>query len=71
MLHLPGRFSWGTQPEMMIMAPFMIPEPPSPAIARPTISMIEDVAAPHKTDPNSKMAKKNKKDHCSTINSRL
>jgi hypothetical protein len=48
---------------MITMAPFMIPEPPSPATARPTISMTEDVAAPHRADPSSKIAKKNKNDH--------
>jgi hypothetical protein len=43
--------------------PLSSPEAPSPAIARPIMSMFEDVAAPHNMDPNSKMAKKLRNTH--------
>lgn len=48
----------GTEQEMMISAPLMIPAAPTPAIARPTINMVEDTAAPQRADPSSKMRKK-------------
>jgi hypothetical protein len=41
----------------MVNAPFRIPELPIPAIARPTINIIEEVAMPQINDPNSKIAK--------------
>ena len=47
----------------MIVAPFIIPEVPIPATARPTINIFEDVASAHIKDPNSKMAKNTMKVH--------
>jgi hypothetical protein len=35
------------------MAPLYIPEDPIPAMARPTISMLEEFARPHSRDPIS------------------
>ena len=32
-----------------------MPEPPSPAMARPTMNAVEVGAAPHKADPTSKV----------------
>ena len=43
---------------MMVNEPFWIPEAPIPATARPIINMLDEVAAPHNTDPTSKRAKK-------------
>jgi hypothetical protein len=62
--HLPGRFSRGAQLDIIVIAPVMIPAAPSPATARPTINMSEEVAAPHSTDPSSKMPKKTRNVHC-------
>lgn len=50
------------------MAPLMMPAEPNPAMARPTINMSDETAAPHSTEPNSKMAKKVKKDHLFSSN---
>jgi hypothetical protein len=36
-----------------------------PDTARPRISIFDEVAAPHNADPNSKRAKKARKDVCS------
>jgi hypothetical protein len=43
---------------MICIPPFMRPEPPRPATARPTMSMVELVATPHRREPNSKSPKK-------------
>ncbi len=40
-----GLFGSGTQLDRIVRAPFWIPEVPMPAIARPTISMVEELAA--------------------------
>ncbi len=53
----------GTHPAIMTNAPFMIPEVPIPAIARPTMKVFEEVATPHINEPNSKRAKKDMKVH--------
>jgi hypothetical protein len=42
----------------MVSAPLVIPAAPSPAIALPTISMVEDRATPQITEPNSKIPRK-------------
>jgi hypothetical protein len=63
MFHLLGRFSKGAQLEMMVIAPFMMPAAPKPATARPMINMLDDTAVPQRTEPNSKIAKKTRKDH--------
>lgn len=62
--HVLGRFSSGAQLEIMVMAPFIIPEAPKPATARPTINISDEIAAPQRMEPISKIPKKNKKDHC-------
>jgi hypothetical protein len=63
MLNTPGRFSIGTELEMMMRAPLMMPAAPIPAIARPTMSMAEETAAPHRTEPISKMRKNRRKEY--------
>lgn len=40
---------------MMVYAPDAIPAPPSPAMARPTMSAVELGATPQIRDPSSKM----------------
>ncbi len=47
----------------IVKMPFISPEAPRPAIARPTISMTEDCAAPQSAEPSSKVVKKTIKDH--------
>jgi hypothetical protein len=54
----------GTHPAIMVKAPFMIPEVPIPAIARPTINIFDEVATPQINEPNSKIAKNTMKVHC-------
>jgi hypothetical protein len=49
--------------EMIVKAPFPMPEDPTPAIALPTINMLDDWAAPHNADPSTKTKKKDKKVH--------
>ena len=40
------------------MPPFRIPDAPEPAIARPTINIVELLDTPQTKDPNSKTAMK-------------
>jgi hypothetical protein len=39
---IPPRFCNGTQAEMIVSVPFSSPDPPNPAIALPTINILED-----------------------------
>ena len=41
----------------MVRAPFISPEDPIPATARPTIRVSEEGATPHNRDPNSNIAR--------------
>ena len=56
-----GRFRRGISGIVIMMAPVMIPAPPRPAIARPTIRASEFGATPQMREPISKtrMAKRN------------
>lgn len=47
----------------MVRTPFISPEAPKPAMARPTMNMGDDCAAPQSAEPSSKVVKKTKKDH--------
>jgi hypothetical protein len=58
-----GRLDKGTHAAIIVKAPFKMPEPPIPAIARPTINIFDDVAIPHIKDPSSKTKKKLRKVH--------
>jgi hypothetical protein len=58
-----GLFSRGAQLETIVIAPLMMPAAPSPATARPRMSIVEDVAAAQSTDPISKRAKKKRNVH--------
>jgi hypothetical protein len=53
-----GCFSTGRTAAMMVMHPFIRPEEPIPATARPTINMVDEVATPQIRDPSSKRKKK-------------
>jgi hypothetical protein len=46
---------------MIVRAPFVKPDPPSPATALPTINIVEDLETPHSKDPNSNTPKKTRK----------
>ena len=62
-LDSPGRFSRGAQLDTIVMAPLIIPAAPRPAMARPIISIKEEFANPHSSDPSSKTPKKKRKVH--------
>lgn len=49
---------------MIVSAPFVRPEEPSPAIDLPIINMVEDRATPQIIDPNSKTPRKAMKVVC-------
>jgi hypothetical protein len=48
----------GELAETIVRAPFMMPEPPIPATARPIIKALDDWADPQTADPTSKMKRK-------------
>jgi hypothetical protein len=50
-----GLFPCGEITAIMVKPPFISPEPPTPATARPMISIFELVATPHKSEPSSNM----------------
>jgi hypothetical protein len=46
---------------MIVIDPFMIPEPPIPATARATMNIFEEAATPHSSEPSSNIARKERK----------
>ena len=50
-----GRLASGMTLTMITMAPFIMPAAPKPDIARPMMKAFDVGAAPHMTDPISKM----------------
>lgn len=68
---LQALFCSGIADERIVRAPFIIPEPPRPATARPTINMREDVATPHSNDPSSKRSKNEMNTYCISVNFNL
>jgi hypothetical protein len=52
---------------MIVRAPFITTDDPGPAMARPTMSMLDDCAAPQSAELSSKTAKKARKDHCGLV----
>jgi hypothetical protein len=54
---LQALFSRGIEADNIVSAPFPTPALPMPAIALPTINMLDEVATPHINDPNSKSAR--------------
>ena len=65
---LRARFSKGTEAEIIVNAPFHMPEPPMPAIARAIISIVDDTDTPQRREPSSKIARNTKKVHCKMVN---
>lgn len=53
----------GTHPETIVKAPFKIPEPPIPAMARPTINIFDEVEIAHIREPSSNTKKNPTKVH--------
>jgi hypothetical protein len=64
---IPGLFSIGKQSAIIVKAPFIIPDPPIPATALPTINMFDEVATPHKREPSSNIAKNIIKTHLAKV----
>lgn len=62
-----GNLCEGIITDRMVKMPFMRPEAPKPAMARPTISIDDDCAVPQSVDPNSKTVKKARNDHYDAI----
>ena len=59
-----GALCLGTHAVIMTKAPFISPEPPIPETPRPTINILDDVETPHINDPNSNIAKNERKMNC-------
>ena len=59
-----GGLCSGSKAARIISLPFVSPEAPRPVIARLTMSIGNDRAAPQSADLSSKVVKKTKKDHC-------
>lgn len=47
----------------MVSAPLIKPDAPRPDTALPTINMVDEVATPQRSEPNSNNAKKDRNDH--------
>jgi hypothetical protein len=62
-----GLLCIGTAPATIVRAPLDIPEDPIPAIARPTMSIFDEVATPQIKEPSSKTAKKPRNTHFTGI----
>lgn len=50
----------GRTAEMMVKEPFEMPVDPIPAMALPTMNIVDDWATPHSRDPSMKRKKKTK-----------
>lgn len=61
--NLPGRLWSGALALIIVNAPLVMPDDPNPATVRPIINIFELTAAPHSTDPNSKMPRKARKQY--------
>ena len=55
-----GRLTKGTEKPMIVIPPENNADAPTPETARPTISILELLAAAHRIDPNSNNTKANK-----------
>lgn len=58
MADLPGRLGMGASAATIVSPPFMRPAAPIPAMARPIISILDEVAVAHCTEPSSKTTTK-------------
>ena len=63
-----GRLCNGIDADAIVMPPFMSPELPMPATTLPTISILDEVATPHRREPSSKIAKYVRNVYCPIIN---
>jgi len=59
-----GRCVIGTLADTMARAPLRMPEQPMPATTRPAMSMFDEVASPHISDPSSNIVKKERNISC-------
>jgi len=57
-VHIRGCLCMGADLARIVRAPFVRPDPPSPATARPMINMVDDCAAPQIAEPISNKARK-------------
>jgi hypothetical protein len=55
-----GRCSMGVTIAITDNPPDTTPEPPTPAIARPTMNIVEELATPQRSEPRRKIAKKDR-----------
>ena len=55
-----GRLCSGIEIDKMVKPPFISPEEPIPAMARPMMSIVEDCATPQMSEPTSKMKKQDR-----------
>jgi len=54
---IPGRLCLGKKAEIMVNPPFRRPDDPSPATARETINIFEEVETAQSSDPSSNSKK--------------
>ena len=59
--HSPGCWAKGTELPMMVQAPFIRPEEPAPATARPAINMGDELAKAQMREPIPKTKRKVRK----------
>lgn len=52
--HVQALFTRGMEADMSVSAPLPIPEEPMPAMALPTMNILEEVATAQINEPNSK-----------------
>lgn len=52
-----GRLFRGAMPAIIVNAPLEMPDTPMPAMARPTINILEELATPQIREPISKTTK--------------
>lgn len=58
-----GLFLIGTAPARIFNAPFIMPDDPIPATARPMMSILEEFATPQTKEPTSNILKKERNVH--------
>jgi hypothetical protein len=55
-----GLLSIGMHAAMIVRPPLIMPAPPIPAIALPTMNIFDEIATPEMREPTSKRAKKDR-----------
>lgn len=56
-VYVHGRFVGGAHATMIVIAPFIIPDAPDPAMARPIMNIGELMETAHTKEPSSKIAR--------------